>query len=89
MILHTVKLNIILTLSIILYAYLSKREQRVKINSQVSGWSNILAGISQGSILGPHLFNTHISYLISQTDDSNMAIYMLMTTRLMLAMTVY
>ena len=85
LVLHTVKL-IWYTYR---YTYLSTREQRVKINSQVSGWSNILVGIPQGSILGPHLFSIHISYSISQTDDFDMAIYVLMTTRLMSAMTVY
>ena len=39
--------------------YLSNRKQRVKINTQFSGWSDVLTGVPRGSILGLLLFNIH------------------------------
>jgi len=36
--------------------YIQDRYQRVVINGQFSPWSRILAGVPQGSILGPLLF---------------------------------
>ena len=47
----------------LIYNYLSDRFQRVRINSQYSSWSNIIPGVPQGSILGPLLFNIHLSDL--------------------------
>ena len=38
-------------------SYLSKRRQTIKINDVYSIWSEILFGVTQGSILGPLLFN--------------------------------
>ena len=37
-------------------SYLSNRRQRVVINGQASDWASALAGVPQGSILGPLLF---------------------------------
>ena len=54
-------------------AYLSHRKQLTKVNHAYSSWEEILFGVSQGSILGPILFNIFLSGLflvISDTDNS-------------------
>ena len=46
--------------------YLTGRQQSVVLNGQTSSWKNILAGVSQGSVLEPVLFLIYINdlYLI-------------------------
>ena len=43
--------------------FLSDRFQRVLLNGQTSKWSQIKAGVLQGSILGPLLFLVYINDL--------------------------
>ena len=69
---------------VLVYSYLKKRKQSVRINNVYSSFQEIVSGVPQGSVLGPILFNFYISdlfFFIKQAtmynyaDDNTLAFF--------------
>ena len=58
----------------VLEQFLSSRRLRVCVDGGVSGWSDVVSGVSQGSVLGPILFVLYTSNL-SHVVDSHVYCY--------------
>ena len=56
-------------------SYLTKRWQRVCVNSNFRAWERIISGVPQRSILGPLLFNIFLNYLFLFVENSNLSNY--------------
>ena len=57
------------------WAYLSKRKQRVKLSGRASDWMELLKGVPQGSILGPIIFNIFMNDIYATITRSSLYNY--------------
>ena len=55
--------------------HLTGRFQRTKVSNSYSSWSEIIAGVPQGSILGPLLFNSFLNYLFLYPEETFLGNY--------------
>ena len=66
------------------HSYLNNRQQRVVFNGQYSKWAPILAGVPQGSILGPLLFLIYINDLPENLKSSAKLLFYFIITELLI-----
>ena len=56
----------------LLQNYFCNRQQRIPINGSFSDWTEVIRGVSQDSILIPHLFNVFLNYIFMFTLKCNL-----------------
>ena len=59
----------------LIFDYLTRRKQRVKINSSFSSYLDLFQGVPQGSILGPLLFNLFLCDLFLFVEQADIMSY--------------
>ena len=58
-----------------IHSYLENRLQRTNVNNNFSVWKDIIAGVPQGSILGPLLFNVYLNDIFLFADNAYLSNY--------------
>ena len=58
-----------------LASYLKNRMQCVKLGNICSSHGNLILGVPQGSILGPHLFNNFVNNLFYNVKKGKLSAY--------------
>ena len=60
---------------VFIQSYLSKRQQKTKVNNSYNTYHGILCGVPLGSIQGPLHFNIYIRFIFSIFDKYDIASY--------------
>ena len=71
----------------LIHSCLSNRKQRMKVNSAYNIWKVIFYDVPQGSILGPLLFNIHLSDLFYFLEKSVLQVMKIITLSIQLRKT--
>ena len=58
-----------------IHDYLTNRRQRVRLGDQLSNWNEISAGVPQGSVLGPLIFNIFMNNFVYAVKQSTLSAY--------------
>ena len=56
--------------TVFLYSYLKRRKQNIKIDDILRTFQSLISAVSQGSILGPILFNIFLNDLLTTLENS-------------------